>query len=133
MAVESPASGRVRADQVSHSLGRLDDESVFVGSELTVAIFQLAPKSMQMNGVLHHGVIDQHEADTFTEFQMNRLGLRKLTRIEAPDEPLHTAGEVKNNFASRLPAIHASVERPEVGVGQHATAVSIEAVSRIVQ
>src|SRR5258708_37834766 len=114
MAVERPASGCVRADQVSHALGRLDDEGVLVRRELTAAIFQLTPKSVQANGELHHRVVDQNEAHTFTEFQMNRLSLRKLPPTEAPDEPLHIAGEVKNAFASLLPTAHVLVERPQV-------------------
>src|SRR5580692_2716625 len=98
MAVESPASGCVCADQVSHALGRLDDERVLVRRELTAAIFQLTPKSVQVNGVLHHRVVYENEAHTFTEFQMDGLSLRKLTPIEAPDESHHIAGEVKNDF-----------------------------------
>src|ERR1700730_14949754 len=107
MAVESPASGCVSADEIDHPLGRLDDEVVLVWRELATAIFQLTPKSVQMNRVLHHGVVDQNEAHTLTEFQMDWLSLRKLTPVEAPDEPLHIAGEVKNNFTSGRPAVHA--------------------------
>src|SRR5258708_38501106 len=113
MAVESPASGCVCADHVCHPLGRLDDDGVLVGSELTAAIFQLTPKSMQMNRVLHHGVVDQNEAHALTEFQMDGLSLRKLWPVEAPDEPLHIAGEVKNDFTSRLGNLHPPVDPAE--------------------
>jgi hypothetical protein len=85
MAVESPASGCVCTDEVAHTLGGLDDEGVLVWRELTTAIFQLTPKSVQMNRVLHHRVVDQNEAHTLTEFQMDWLSLRKLTPVEAPD------------------------------------------------
>src|SRR5467141_3158647 len=68
-----------------------------------------------MNRVLHHGVVDENEAHTLTEFQMDWLSLRKLIRVETPDEPHHIAGEVKNDFASRRSAVHAFVERAEVG------------------
>src|ERR1700739_1214445 len=102
MRVGSTASGCVCADQVSHPLGGFDDEGVLVGGELTAAIFQLTPKSVQMNGVLHHGVVDENEAHALTQFQVDWLGLGKLTPVEAPDEALHIASEVKNDFASRL-------------------------------
>src|SRR5258708_34272949 len=64
---------------------------------------------------------------------MDWLSLRKLIAVETPDEPLHIAGEVKNDFASRRSAVHASVERAEVGIRQHATTISIQPISRIVQ
>src|SRR5260370_18431088 len=133
MTVESPASGCVCADQVTHPLGRLDEESVLVWRELTAAIFQLTPNSVQMNRVLHHGVVDQNEAHTLTEFQMDWLSLRKLIRVEAPDVPPPIAAEVKNDFASRRSAVHAFVERAEVGIRQQATTISIQPIPRIVQ
>src|SRR5882762_8808839 len=133
MTVESPASGCVCTDEISHPLGRFDDDGVLVWRELTAAIFQLTPKSVQMNRVLHHGVVDQNEAHTLTEFQMDWLSLRKLIPVEAPDKPLHIAGEVKNDFASRRSTVRAFVERAEVGIRQHATTISIQPVSRIVQ
>src|SRR5258708_29018138 len=86
-----------------------------------------------MNRVLHHGVVDQNEAHTLAKFQMDWLSLRKLIRVETPDEPHHIAGEVKNDFASRRSAVHAFVERAEVGIRQHATTISIQTISRIVQ
>src|SRR5882724_11784793 len=107
MTVESPASACVCADEITHPLGRLDDEGVLVWRELTAAIFQLTPNSVQMNRVLHHRVVDQDEAHTLTEFQMDWFSLGKLIRVEAPDEPLHIAGEVKNDFASRRSTVHA--------------------------
>src|SRR5260370_37921440 len=125
MTVKSPVSGCVCADEITDSLGWLDEDGVLVGRELTAAILQLTPNSVQMNRVLHHGVVDQNEAHTLTEFQMDWLSLRKLVRVEAPHVPHHIAGEVKNDFASRRPAVHALVERAEVGIRQHATTISI--------
>src|ERR1700681_1334022 len=118
MTVECTASGCVRTHEISHPLGGFDDDGVLVWRELTAAIFQLTPNSMQMNRVLHHRVVDQNEAHALTEFQMDWLSLRKLIRVEAPDEPLHVAGEVKNDFASRRSTVHAFVERAQVGIHQ---------------
>src|SRR5438270_9844601 len=131
--MESPASGCVRADQITHPLGRLDDERVLVGRELTVAIFQLTPKSVQMNRVLHHSVVDENEPHALAEFQMDWLSLRQLASVEAPDEALHIAGEVEDDFASRRPTVNTSIERAEVGIRQHATTISIQAIAGIVQ
>src|SRR5215469_7428572 len=86
-----------------------------------------------MNRVLHYGVVDQNEANTLAKFQMDRLSLGKLASIEAPDIPLHIAGEMKNDFASRWASIHAFVERAQLGISQHATAISIQPISRIVE
>src|SRR5258708_31418410 len=100
MTVEGPASGCVCADEIAHPLGRLDEESVLVWRELTVAIFQLTPKSVQMNGVLHHGVVDENEAHTLTQFQMDSPSLRKLIAVKTPDEPLLLPGVAKNHYPS---------------------------------
>src|SRR5882762_4993513 len=115
MTVESPASGCICADEITHPFGRFDDDGVLVWRELTAAIFQLTPNSVQMNRVLHHRVVDQNEAHPLTEFQMDWLSLRKLIRVEAPDVPLHIAGEVKNDLASRRSTVRALIERAEVG------------------
>jgi hypothetical protein len=89
---------------------------VLVWSELATSIFQFTPKSVQMHRVLHHRVVDQNEAHALTQVQVDWFGLRKLTPVEAPDEPLHIAGEAKNDFASGWPAVHSSVERAEIGI-----------------
>src|ERR1700738_4513390 len=133
MTVEGTASGWVCADEIAHPLSRLDEESVLVWRKLAASIFQLAPKPVQMNRVLHHGVVDENEAHTLAKFQMDWLSLRKLMRVETPDESHHIAGEVKNDFASRRSAVHAFVERAEVGIRQHATTISIQPIPRILQ
>src|SRR5260370_27667355 len=125
MTVERPAYGCVCAHEIGHSLGWLDDERVLVWRELTAVIFQFTPESVQMNRVLHHRVVDQHEAHTLAEFQMDWLSLRKLIPVEAPDEPLHIAGEVKNDVASRRSTRHALVPRAEVGIRQHTPTTSL--------
>src|SRR5260370_37037845 len=86
-----------------------------------------------MNRVLHHGVVDQNEAHTLAKFQMDWLSLRKLIRVETPDEPHHIAGEVKNDFASRRSAVDALAERAEAGIRQRATTISIRPISRLAQ
>jgi hypothetical protein len=64
---------------------------------------------------------------------MDWLSLAKLEPVEAPDEPLHIAGGVKDDFASRWLAVHASIERAEVGIRQLAMTISIQPIARIVQ
>src|SRR6202008_5167302 len=101
--------------------------------ELTVAIFQLTPESVEMNRVLHHRVVDENEAHTLAEFQMDWLSLRQLAPVEAPDKPLHIAGEVEDDLASRRPTVNTPIERAEVGIRQHATTICIQPIARIVQ
>src|SRR5260370_23048557 len=131
MTVESPASACVCADEITHPLGRLDDDGVLVWRELTAAIFQLTPNSVQVNRVLHHRVVDQDEAHPLTEFQMDWFSLGKLIRVETPDEPLHIAAEVQNDFASTRSTVHAFVERAEVGKRQHPTTISTQTTPSI--
>ena len=102
VAVESPASGCVRADQITHPLGRLDDERVLVGRELTVAIFQLTPKSVQMNRVLHHRVVDENEAHTLAEFQMDWLKLHAKAAVIDKQALLSSANLTDDAFLRNL-------------------------------
>src|SRR5215831_19338997 len=94
MAVIGPAPGGVGADQIAQLLPGLDIDGVLVGSKLAVPILELAPESVQMDRVLHHRVVDEHEAHPVTEFELDRPGLGEFLAVEAPDEALHVPGEM---------------------------------------
>jgi hypothetical protein len=45
-----------------------------MGIELSQPVFPLTPQAMQVDRMLHHGVIDEHEPYPLTELQFKRLG-----------------------------------------------------------
>src|SRR3546814_5850010 len=56
---------------------------------LTVGTFQFAPHAVQVNRVIHHGVVDQHNAQSLAGAKMNRFRVGKFQAIEPPDKALH--------------------------------------------
>ena len=102
-----PAAGLVGSHEVAELLARLDIDRVLVGTVGTAAVFELAPQAVQMDRVLHHGIIDQHEAHPLAALKHNRLGFRELLAVEAPDETLHVAGQVERDVARGRPRIAA--------------------------
>src|SRR5262245_30844995 len=99
MAVVGPAAGLVGGDEITEFLARLDVNRMLVRTVFAVAVFELAPEAVQMDRVLHHRVIDQHEAHAFAALQDNRPGFGEFLAVEAPDEALHVAGEMEIDVA----------------------------------
>src|SRR6516162_10129673 len=120
MAMIGPASGLIRSDEIGQFLARLDVDRVLVGAVFAVAVLELAPEAVQMDRVLHHRVIDQHEADSLAALEHNRLGLRELLAVEPPEKALHIAGEVKRDLARGRARIATRPCRSQIGVAEHA-------------
>jgi hypothetical protein len=98
MAVVRPSSGRVSADEITYAFRRFYDDGVFIGIERAVPILKFAPQTVEMNRAFHHGVVDEHDADSFAELELDRLGGGELLPVESPDEALHIAGKVQLDF-----------------------------------
>src|SRR5689334_4906464 len=98
MAVIGPAPGLIGSDEITEALSGLDIDGVLVGPKLAVAVFELAPQAVQMDRVLHHRVVDEHEAQAVAAFELDRSGLREFLAVEAPDEALHIAGEMQRDL-----------------------------------
>src|SRR6516225_4703721 len=109
MAVKRPAAGRIRGDEITEALAGFDVDRVLVGSKFPVPVVELAPQPMQMDRVLHHRVIDQHEPDPVAALELDWPGLRKLLAVEAPDEALHVAGEMEPDLVRRRARIDAGL------------------------
>src|SRR6516165_6618727 len=88
MAVIGPASGFVGRDEITETFPGLDVDRVLVGPVFAVPVLELAPEAMQMDRVLHHRVVDQHEAHPLAALQDYRLGLRELLAVKAPQKAL---------------------------------------------
>src|SRR5215469_10506203 len=95
-------SARARGgDEITQALARFDVDRVLVGAVFAVAVLQLAPQPVQMDRVLHHRVVDQHEPDPVAALELDRPGFGKLLAVEAPDEALHVAGEMQRDLVRR--------------------------------
>src|SRR5215469_16441277 len=101
MAMERPAPGRIRGNEVAEPLARFDVDRVLVGPKFPVPVLEFAPEAVQMDRVLHHRVVDQHEPDPVAALELDRPGLGKFLAVEAPDEALHIAGEMQPDLVRR--------------------------------
>ncbi|KAG1383295.1 hypothetical protein G6F60_015081 [Rhizopus arrhizus] len=83
--------------------------------------------------VLHHGVVDQHDAHAFAVVQPQRLGAGERDAIERPGEFLHVAGQVQLDIAARFTPIRVLEQAAHRSIGQHLAAVVAQADTRVVQ
>ena len=104
--MKRPPASRVGGDAVAQLLTGLDDNGVFAAEELAIRRFHLAPHSMQVDGVVHHAVVNEHNAQTLTVVESQRLALGELLAVERPDESLHVAGQVQAYVATRLAGVN---------------------------
>ena len=101
--------------------------------ELALGILEVAPHAVQVNGVRHHRVVDEHDPHAFAIRQPNGLGTGKLDAVERPGESLHVSGQVQFDRARRLPTVGIIEDAREVRVGQNASPVLPEANSRVIE
>ena len=64
---------------------------MFTNHEITVFIFQIAPHTMQVNGVSHHGIVDQRDPEPLTVFQQTGAASIPLKAIITPHNIFWTA------------------------------------------
>ncbi|MNP86990.1 hypothetical protein D3C76_1875800 [compost metagenome] len=57
---------------------------MFAHHEVTVLVLQVAPHAVEMDGVSHHGVVDQSEAKTLAILEAQGLCIRELNPIKRP-------------------------------------------------
>ncbi|MCY1446240.1 hypothetical protein D9M71_627940 [compost metagenome] len=91
--------------------------------EVAVLVLQIAPHAVEVDGVSHHGVVDQGDAKTLAIFQPQRFSVGEFDTVERPRELLHVAGKVQFDCPSRLSTIGIDEGAPQIGVRQHSTPV----------
>ena len=55
-----------------------------------------------MEGVGHHGVVDQNDAHTLTKAELRGFGAHKVDAVDGPHVAVHVAGEVQLYLSARL-------------------------------
>ena len=98
-------------------------DGVFTNHEVAVRILQITPHAVKVDGVSHHGVVDQRDADTLAVLKAQRLGIRELDAVEGPGKFLDVPGEVQLNGSAGFAAIRVGEDAFQVGIGQHATTI----------
>src|SRR5512138_792220 len=133
VAVVRPATECVRGDGVADLLGWMHDDGMLADLKLTAWRFDLAPHAVQMNGVRHHRVVHERDAQSLTMSEAKRRRLGELLAVERPDEALHVTGEVQADLSTWRAHIDRAADRVQIGIRQHVPPVIAEPDARIVQ
>ncbi|MNL62761.1 hypothetical protein D3C87_1868160 [compost metagenome] len=94
-----PEPARVGADPVAEPLRGVERDGVLADLESAVGRLQVAPQAMQVDGVRHHRVVDQHKAHALAVAQHDGLGVRKLHAVERPHVAFHVARQMQFDLA----------------------------------
>ena len=82
MTVIRPAAECIGGDPVRQTLPRLHGDGVLADEELTFLRLHFAPHPVQMNGVIHHAVVHEHQAQTLAIVEAQGFRLRELLAVE---------------------------------------------------
>lgn len=133
VAVERPAALGVCGDQRRHALAGLHIQGVFARNQFTLAVFQLHPHAVEVNGVLHHGVVDEDEAQPLIFHKVNRAGhFAKLFAIKRPHVAFHVAGQMQFKLTAWFAAVRPWREGFKIAVDEYSTFVGVDAYACLV-
>ena len=111
-------AGRMGKKESAESFAGFDIDGVFERQKITLPVFKHGKKTVQMNGVFHHRIVDEREADFFAERNMDRRGFGKLLAVKSPDEAIHISGEMKLKRAPGRGHVVMRTERAQIRVSQ---------------
>ena len=102
--MKRPIAERVGGDVERQPFGGLHVDSVLLWLERASAVVQFHEHSVEMNGMIHHGVVDQSEAHSFAVVELDGLfSFGKFLAVEAPHIAFHIARDVKFDFPPGWP------------------------------
>ena len=123
MTVIRPVSPGVGADSIGEAFRWIQADRVLAHLKLSVSRFQVAPQSVQVDGMSHHRVIDQHEPNPLAELEHNGLRLTELHAVELPHIAVHIARKMKLDLTSRRVVVGWLDNGVEIGICQNPAAV----------
>src|ERR1700690_3072318 len=82
MAMKCPATKGIGGDSIRQALPRLHGDGVLADQEFSVLRLHFAPHAMQVNGMIHHAVVHEHETQTLAMVESQGLALRELLAAE---------------------------------------------------
>src|SRR4030095_10766684 len=101
--------------------------------KLPGVVLDIAPHSMEMDGMSHHRVIHQHDPHALAIFEDKGICIRKLRSIKGPRELLHMTRQMKFECPLWLAAIGIREQAPEILISQNLSPVISQSDTRIIQ
>ncbi|MNP28635.1 hypothetical protein D3C76_1216110 [compost metagenome] len=86
-----------------------------------------------MDGVSHHGVVDQGDTQALAVLEPQRLCVRELDPIEGPSELFHMAGKVQFDGPAWFSAVRVDEGATQIRIRENPTPVIAKPDPRIVQ
>src|ERR1700722_15143060 len=71
-----------------------------------------------MNGMIHHRIVDQRDANPLVALELDWPGFGEFLSVEPPHEALHVAREMQNDLAGWRTRIAATLERAQIAIGE---------------
>ena len=88
---------------------------------------------MQVDGVLHHRVVDQHDAHALAVLQRQRFRAGERDAVERPGELLHVPGQVQLHGAPGFASVRIVEQAAHGAIGQYLATVVAQADAGIVE
>ena len=86
--------------------------------EGAVLVLEIAPHAVEMDRMVHHRIVDQHDPNTLSVGQLQRLSLGEFDPVECPGKFLHVPGQVQLHFAAGLAAVGVVEQGPDDLLGR---------------
>src|SRR5690242_10399013 len=118
MTMKGPVTGRIGCEHEAHPLRGLDVDRVLERQVIALAVLELEQVAVQMDRMLHHRVVDQHETDALAELHADGPGLREFLAVEAPDEAFHVPRQMELQSARGRRSQRRRTKRTEISIGE---------------
>ena len=132
--MKSPQAGCVCGDIERELFSGLEDHGVFARVINPVAVVEFHEHAVQMQWMLHHGVVDPGEAEPLAEVKLYwLLGFGVFFAVESPDVALHVTRRVELDFALGRALVVVGDEALEVVVSEDAPRHPFESGARFAE
>ena len=88
---------------------------------------------MQVNRMIHHGVIDHVDAQALAVLKADHVRFRPLLAVEPPDVLVHIASQVKIELSGWWTPICGCLQASELRIGENAPPIIPKPGARIAQ
>ena len=118
--MEGPVARGVDGDVSRETFGRFYVDGVLAGIVGAVPVVEDHPHTMQVNGVVHHGVVNEGEPRPFAVNEPDRVGaFGELLTVEGPHVTFHVSCKMKFDLSPWRTLVESRDWRFKVGVDEH--------------
>ncbi len=121
MAVEGPRTLCIGRNVDVDGRARLDVNRVLFRVACAIAHLWQKPGAVDMHRVIHHGFIDEPEANPLAVAQDDRLRLAELAPVDRPEVALHVSGQTDLDDTV-VALVRIGIERLKIAIGEHSGA-----------